>query len=343
MKGIALITGAYGQDGFYLSELLNEKGYNVYGLVRARTNVHHNCFQVIQGDILNSAFMTSTLSMILLQHSDCILEIYNFAAISSVKYSFDEPLNCANINALGPLYLLEVIRKLPEIHRKRVRFYQASSSEMFGIPTSREPLHEDSNLDPVSPYGISKAFAHKLVKCYRTSYGLYACSGILFNHESPRRRPEFVTKKISMDLTRLLLGEIKTIEVGNLNAKRDWGHAKDYVLGMWLMLQADKPGDYVLATGEHHSVRDFIELSFLLKGMSLTWHGAGLEEKGIDQFGNTVISVNSSLYRPIDAEGYLGDFSKAARILGWKPSKSFYDVVAEMVQAASAILPSALQ
>lgn len=339
VKKIALLTGITGQDGSYLTEFLLSKGYKVYGLIRRTSNnnntkrINHLMDQIVlmYGDMTDSHSIISILQTIKnnYEKDDFILEIYNLAAQSHVKISFDVPEFTANVDALGTLRILEAIRITGL--QERTRFYQASTSEMFGL-VQEIPQSEKTPFYPRSPYGVAKVYAHWIVKNYRESYGMYACSGILFNHESPRRGKNFVTRKITIGLGKILRGEEKTIVLGNLDATRDWGHAKDFVKGMWLMLQQDQPDDYVLATGEEHSVREFVEKVFKEKQIDIVWHGEGVDEVGKDKYtGKILITVDKKYYRPAEVEQLLGDSTKARTTLGWKPEYTFDELVKEMV------------
>lgn len=321
----ALITGITGQDGSFLAELLLEKGYDVYGMQRRTSvpttqNVYHLYnnqqyphFKTFYGDLSDG---TNLLRLIDDIEPD---EIYNLGAQSHVKTSFEVPEQTANITALGALRVLEVIRHL----NFPTKFYQASSSEMFG-KVLESPQNEKTPFNPQSPYGISKAFAFHITKCYRESYGLFASNGILFNHESERRGFTFVTRKITRDLARVKLGIQPVLQLGNLDAKRDWGHSKDYVEAIWRILQHKKPDDFVIATGETHTIREFAEEVGKYLGMDIEWKGKGLKEQGIDRkTGKKVIEVNPAFFRPLEVEFLLGDARKAAKILKWKPKITF--------------------
>lgn len=325
----ALITGITGQDGSYLAELLLEKGYQVYGLVRRKSrldfgNAEHlkDKVKFIFGDMTDQASLIRALEI-----SDAD-EIYNLAAQSFVTTSWDTPLSTADINAIGVTNILETIRLL----KPKARFYQASTSEMFGL-VQEIPQKESTPFYPRSPYGVSKLYGHWITKNYRESYGLYACSGILFNHESERRGAEFVTRKITMAVANIKNGLQNVLELGNLDAKRDWGHSKDYVMAMWLMLQQETPDDYVIATGETHPVREFVTRAFDVAGMTLEWHEEGVKEfatlQGTDK---TVVRVNPQFYRPAEVELLIGDCSKAEHQLGWKRKISYPELIQRMVE-----------
>lgn len=326
----ALITGITGQDGSYLAEFLLEQGYKVYGLKRRTSTANLDRIKhlldyitLVPGDILDQSSLVDVIRRV---EPD---EVYNLAAQSFVPTSWEQPLLTGEITALGVTRILEAIRKVnPEI-----RFYQASSSEMFGN-VQEVPQNEKTPFYPRSPYGVAKLYGHWITVNYRESYGMFCCSGILFNHESPRRGLEFVTRKISHGVARIYFGLDNEIRLGNLEAKRDWGYAGDYVRAMWLMLQQDKPDDYVIATGVAHSVREFAELAFKVVGINIRWEGKGLEEKGIDaKTGKVLIRVDPQLFRPAEVHLLLGDASKAREVLGWKPEVSFEQLVQMMVES----------
>lgn len=329
----ALITGITGQDGSYLAELLLEKGYEVHGIKRRSSSfntdrVNHIFtknphFHLHFGDLTDS---TNIIRLIQLIQPD---EIYNLGAQSHVKVSFETPEYTANSDAIGTLRILEAINLLGLTNK--VRFYQASTSEMFGL-VQDNPQSEKTPFYPRSPYGVAKLYAHWITKNYRESYGIYACSGILFNHESFRRGETFVTRKITRDLCRVKIGRLKTLQLGNLEAKRDWGHAKDYVRAMWLMLQQDKPEDYVISTQEQYSVREFVELAAEFLEMKLRWEGEGMDEVGIDDnTGRVIVKISPRYFRDAEVDTLLGDSSKARAELGWKPEFTFRDMVGEMI------------
>ncbi len=321
----ALITGATGQDGSYLAELLLSKGYEVYGVQRRASSpntdrINHlygdadeSCFFMLYGDLSDSSNLFRIINKI---KPD---EIYNLGAQSHVGISFDKPEYTANINAMGPLRLLEIIRNLDF----PVRYYQASSSEMFG-KVLETPQRETTPFNPQSPYGASKVFAFNITKMYRNGYGLFASNGILFNHESPRRGLNFVTRKITMGLARIKLGLQPVLRLGNLDAKRDWGYSKDYVEAIWRVLQHHEPGDFVIATGENHTVREFIEEAAKHIGFDLVWKGSGMQERGVDKkTGKTIIEIDKNYFRPNEVDLLLGDPSKARTLLKWKPKVTF--------------------
>ena len=328
----ALITGVSGQDGSYLSEFLLGKDYEVHGIIRRSSliNTHrvdsifesNENFKLYYGDLTDS---TNLIRLIKDIEPD---EIYNLGAQSHVKVSFETPEYTANSDAIGTLRVLEAIRILGM--EEKVRFYQASTSEMFG-KVQEVPQKETTPFYPRSPYGVAKLYAHWITKNYREAYGLHASSGILFNHESPRRGETFVTRKITRGLSKISVGLQDCLYLGNLNAKRDWGHAKDFVKAMWLMLQQDEPDDYVIATGEQYSVRDFVDEAAPIFGMKIEWRGEGKDEFGYDlSTGKTVIRVSDRYFRPAEVESLLGDATKAKEVLGWKPEITFKELVEDM-------------
>lgn len=325
----ALITGITGQDGSYLAELLLEKGYKVYGLLRRKSKVDYGNIEHLVGKVtLIYADMTDVTSLIAAMRQSQADEVYNLAAQSFVATSWDTPLGTAEIDALGVTNMLEAIRAVkPEAH-----FYQASTSEMFGL-VQAVPQSETTPFYPRSPYGVAKLYGHWITKNYRESYDMYACSGILFNHESERRGLEFVTRKITNAVARIKLGLQTHVELGNMSAKRDWGHSKDYVYAMWLMLQQDEPDDYVVSTGETHEVREFVDLAFKAAGMELEWSGEGVDEIAKDKAtGKVVVKVNPQFFRPAEVDLLLGDPTKAETKLGWKREVSFKELVERMVK-----------
>ena len=326
---IALITGITGQDGSYLAELLLEKNYEVHGIIRRSSSFNTKRIDHIfshlnlhYGDLIDAQSATNLISKIK-PH-----EIYNLGAQSHVKVSFDIPNYTAQVDALGTLSVLEAIRSANlENH---TRFYQASTSELFG-KVHEIPQNEKTPFYPRSPYGVAKLYGFWIVKNYREAYGMHASSGILFNHESPRRGETFVTKKITSAFRDIQRNKIECMELGNLNAMRDWGHAKDFVRAMWLMLQQETPDDYVIATGEQYSVREFVERAGKEYGFDIDWVGNGLDEVGVDKIsGKTLVKVNKKYFRPTEVDTLLGDYSKAKKILNWKPEISFNDLVLEM-------------
>ena len=334
----ALLTGVTGQDGAYLAEFLLGKGYEVHG-VKRRTSLFNttridHLFQDPHEEklrfILHYGDMTDSTSLIRVIQQVQPDEIYNLAAQSHVQVSFEEPEYTANADAMGALRVLEAIRILGLT--KKTRFYQASTSELFGN-TPHCPQDERTPFQPRSPYGVAKLYAYWITVNYRQAYGLYACNGILFNHESPVRGETFVTRKITRGLARIKTGLQEKLYLGNLDAKRDWGHAKDYVEMQWLMLQQKKPDDYVIATGIQHTVREFVERAAREVGIKLAWKGKGAKETGVDQAtGKPIVLIDPRYFRPTEVENLLGDASKAHRELGWKPRIGFDQLVAEMVR-----------
>ena len=326
---VALITGITGQDGSYLAELLLEKGYEVHGIVRRSSliNTHridgiYDRLSLHYGDLTDSTNLVRVIQKV---QPD---EIYNLGAQSHVKVSFEMPEYTADVDAVGTLRVLEAVRLLGM--EDRVRIYQASTSELYGL-VQETPQKETTPFYPRSPYGVAKLYGYWITKNYREAYGMYACTGILFNHESPRRGETFVTRKITQALSRISVGLQDCLYLGNLNAKRDWGHAKDFVEAMWLMLQQDEPDDYVIATGTQYSVKDFVEEAALYFGMKIVWMGEGLNEIGYDlNTKKTVIQVNPKYFRPAEVETLLGDASKAKEKLGWEPKTSFKQLVEDM-------------
>ncbi|MEK7208978.1 MAG: GDP-mannose 4,6-dehydratase [Patescibacteria group bacterium] len=333
----AIITGITGQDGSYLAEFLLRKGYEIHGLVRRGSTFNTSRIDHLYRDphessvrmFLHSGDLTDSSSVSRLVEKIQPDEIYNLGAQSHVRVSFDTPEYTGNVVALGPLRLLDAIREM----QIKTKFYQASSSEMFG-QTKEVPQTENTSFHPRSPYGCAKVYAYWITKNYRESYGLFAVNGILFNHESPRRGETFVTRKITRGLARLKLGLEKKLFLGNLNASRDWGYAQDYVAGMWQMLQQPKPDDYILATGETHTIREFAELSAKYLGWELVWKGRGLKERGVDkETGRTLIEIDPRYFRPAEVDLLVGDAGKARRELGWKPSVTFEQLVKMMVKS----------
>lgn len=333
----ALVTGITGQDGSYLAELLLDKGYEVHGIVRRSSNFntariehlykdpHVNGVKLFlhYGDLSDSSNISRLIEKI---KPD---EIYNLGAQSHVKVSFDMPEYTGDIDALGTLRILDAIRDT----KIKTKFYQASSSEMFGL-VQEVPQKETTPFYPRSPYGCAKVYSYWITKNYRESYGLFACNGILFNHESERRGETFVTRKITRGLARIKLGKDKKLFLGNLDSKRDWGHARDYVYGMWLMLQQKTPDDYLLATNETHTVREFVEKAAKHLGFDLVWKGKGVNEKGIDKkTGKTIIEIDAKYFRPAEVDLLIGDYSKAKKKLGWEPKISFTELVKLMADS----------
>jgi len=336
---IALITGATGQDGAYLAELLLDKGYIVHGVKRRSSSfntgrVDHLYQDPHEGDVrftLHYGDMTDATNLIRLVQETQPTEIYNLAAQSHVQVSFDTPEYTANTDALGALRLLEAMRILGLT--ERTRYYQASTSELYG-KVQEVPQTEKTPFYPRSPYAVAKLYAYWVVVNYREAYGFHASNGILFNHEGPTRGETFVTRKITRAVAAIHHGLQDRLFLGNLDAKRDWGHARDYVEGMWRILQQPESDDYVLATGEQHSVREFVELAFRHIGRELAWQGKGIEEKGIDaKSGDILVEIDSRYFRPTEVESLLGDPSKAREKLGWQHRTSFPDLVREMVEA----------
>lgn len=331
----ALITGITGQDGSYLAELLLEKGYEVYGIMRRKSVVDYGNVEHIK-DKLNFIYadMTDVVSLIRAMRISQADEIYNLAAQSFVATSWEQPLATADIDALGVTNMLEAIRTV----KPEARFYQASTSEMFGL-VQEMPQKETTPFYPRSPYGVAKVYGHWITKNYRESYDMYACSGILFNHESERRGLEFVTRKITDAVARIKLGVQDHVELGNMDSKRDWGHSKDYVHAMWLMLQQEKADDYVVATGETRTVREFVELAFGHVGIDVEWKGQGVDEIGVDKAtGKTIVTINPKFFRPAEVEVLLGDPAKAEKVLGWKRNISFSQLVERMVKNDMALV-----
>ena len=338
MGKVALITGVTGQDGAYLSELLLSKGYTVHGVKRRSSlfntdRIDHLYqdqhekninFKLHYGDLTDS---TNLIRIIQEVQPD---EIYNLAAQSHVKVSFETPEYTANADALGPLRILEAIRILGL--ENKTRFYQASTSELYGL-VQETPQKETTPFYPRSPYGVAKLYGFWITKNYRESYGMFACNGILFNHESPLRGETFVTRKISRAAARISLGMQEKLFIGNVDSERDWGHAKDYVEGMWRMLQQDEPDDFVLATGIKISVREFISMAFLEVGINLKWQGKGENEKGVDPAGKVIVEIDPKYYRPAEVDLLLGDASKAKNKLGWVAKCTVAELCKEMVQA----------
>jgi len=330
MSKVALITGITGQDGSYLAELLLEKGYEVHGIVRRASliNTHRidNIYPQLKlhyGDLTDA---TNIIGVIQKVQPD---EIYNLGAQSHVKVSFETPEYTAQVDGLGTLRVLEAVRLLGM--EEKTRIYQASTSELYGL-VQAVPQTETTPFYPRSPYGVAKLYGYWIIKNYREAYNMHCSSGILFNHESPRRGETFVTRKITRALSLISVGMQNVLELGNLNAKRDWGHAKDFVEAMWLMLQQDEPDDYVIATGTQYSVRDFVDKVAPYFGFNIEWEGEGLDERGIDrQSGRTIIKVNDRYFRPTEVESLLGDPTKAKEKLGWEPKITFDQLVEDMV------------
>ena len=340
MMKVALVTGITGQDGSYLSELLLEKGYKVWGIIRRASSINTQRIEHIfdkiilrYGDLTEGTSMLNVMVEIKNTYGDNLekLEIYNLGAMSHVKVSFEIPEYTCSVDAMGTLRSLEAIRHCG-IPLEKVRFYQASTSELYG-KVVEVPQKETAPFYPRSPYGVAKLYGFWITKNYRESYGIYACSGILFNHESPRRTHNFVTRKITIALGNILNGKQDKLVLGNLNSLRDWGHAKDYVRGMWLILQQDKPEDFVLSTNEYHSVREFVEKAFQLKGMTIQWKGEGVNEIGYDvNTGRELIFISEKYFRPAEVDELLGDSTKARTQMGWEPEYTFDTLLKEMVE-----------
>lgn len=334
----ALITGITGQDGSYLAELLLDKGYEVHGIIRRASNFNTERIEHIYedphersgrlflhyGDLSDTSNLNRILSKV---QPD---EIYHLGAQSHVRVSFDMPEYTGDVTGLATLRILDAMR---EVGLNKTKFYQASSSEMFG-KAMELPLKETTPFHPRSPYGVAKVYAYWITKNYRESYGMFASNGILFNHESPRRGETFVTRKITQGLARIKSGSEEKIYLGNLDAKRDWGHAQDYVEGMWRILQHKQPDDFILATGETHSVREFAEEAAKALGMEIVWKGKGLKEKGIEKStGKVIIEIDPRYFRPAEVDVLLGDYSKAKKFLGWKPKVTFKELARTMARA----------
>ncbi|MDR0934623.1 MAG: GDP-mannose 4,6-dehydratase [Burkholderiaceae bacterium] len=337
VKKTALITGVTGQDGSYLAEFLLNKGYMVHGIIRRASLFNTDRIEhLYQGPhvpdrrfILHYGDMTDSSSLVRIIQQVQPDEIYNLAAQSHVAVSFEEPEYTANSDALGALRVLEALRILKM--EKKTRFYQASTSELYGL-VQETPQKESTPFYPRSPYAVAKLYAYWITVNYREAYGMYACNGILFNHESPVRGETFVTRKITRALSRIKLGMQDCLYLGNLNAKRDWGHARDYVEAQWLMLQQDTPEDFVIASGVQYSVRDFINAAAEELGIKVNWQGSGVDEKGFNDAGQCIVAVDPRYFRPTEVETLLGDARKAREKLGWKPKTSFDELVKEMVR-----------
>jgi GDPmannose 4,6-dehydratase len=339
VKNVAFITGITGQDGSYLCELLIEKEYDVWGMIRRSSNINTNRIDHVYdkitlryGDLIDYSNILEILNEIKNKYGNSLnkLEIYNLAAMSHVKISFEMPEYTGNVDALGTLRLLDAIKSCG-IPIEKTKFYQASTSEMYG-KVVEVPQSENTPFYPRSPYGVAKLYAHWITINYREAYNMFACCGTLFNHESPRRGHNFVTRKITIGLGNILKGKQDRLILGNIDSLRDWGHAKDYVYGMWLMLQQEKPEDYVLSTNEYHSVREFIEKAFALKGFDIKWKGEGLNEVGYDKItGRELIFISEKYYRPTEVDELLGNSSKAQKKLGWTNKYTFDELIKEMV------------
>tara|TARA_Y100001937_G_scaffold112003_1_gene159189 strand:+ start:865 stop:1866 length:1002 start_codon:yes stop_codon:yes gene_type:complete len=326
---VALITGITGQDGSYLAELLLEKGYEVHGMVRRSSLINtHRIDHIYEQLHLHYGDMTDAINIMNVIKKVEPDEIYNLGAQSHVKVSFETPEYTGQVDAMGTLRILEAVRTLGM--EKDVRIYQASTSELYGL-VQETPQSETTPFYPRSPYGVAKLYGYWIIKNYREAYGMYACSGILFNHESPRRGETFVTRKITRGLSRISTGLQDCLYLGNLNALRDWGHAKDYVEAMWLMLQQDEPEDFVIATGEQHSVREFCEKAAPFFGLNFEWMGEGLDEVGFHWGAKKpIIKVDPKYFRPAEVETLLGDPTKAKEKLGWEPKTSFDELIEDM-------------
>jgi GDPmannose 4,6-dehydratase len=337
VKRVALITGVTGQDGSYLAELLLSKGYEVHGIKRRSSlfntdridHLYQDPHETGRNFVLHYGDMTDSSSLIRIIQQVQPDEIYNLAAQSHVAVSFEEPEYTANSDALGALRILEAIRILKL--ENKTRFYQASTSELYGL-VQEIPQKETTPFYPRSPYAVAKLYAYWITVNYREAYGMYACNGILFNHESPVRGETFVTRKITRALARIKLGLQDCLYLGNLDAKRDWGHAKDYVEMQWLMLQQDFAEDFVIATGVQYSVREFVDAAAKEIGLTVNWSGEGVEEKGFDSNGKCIVAVDPRYFRPTEVETLLGDASKAKEKLGWTPKVSFHELVTEMMR-----------
>jgi GDPmannose 4,6-dehydratase len=342
----ALITGITGQDGSYLAELLLQKGYVVWGLIRRSSNfnttriehLYNNPNLILKyGDLTDPHNIKSILHEINTKYGNELeqLEIYNLGAMSHVKVSFELPEYTAQVDGIGTLHILEAIRTSGFM--EKIRFYQACTSEMYG-KVQETPQNENTPFYPRSPYGVAKLFSYWITRNYREAYNMFAVSGILFNHESPRRGPTFVTRKITLALNDILTNKSDKLILGNLNAKRDWGHAKDYVYGMWLMLQQNEPKDYVLSTNEYHTVREFVEKAFSLCGFNIKWKGEGINEIGYDKnTGRELIVISEKYFRPTEVDELLGDSTLARNELGWEPTISFDELVNDMVKCDCSI------
>ena len=326
---IALITGITGQDGSYLAELLLEKGYEVHGIVRRSSLINtHRIDHIYEQIKLHYGDLTDATNLISVIQKVQPDEIYNLGAQSHVKVSFEIPEYTGQVDGLGTLRILEAIRLLGM--EKKTRIYQASTSELYG-KVQEVPQTETTPFYPRSPYGVAKLYGYWIIKNYREAYNLHASSGILFNHESPRRGETFVTRKITRGLSQISVGLQDILYLGNLDAKRDWGHAKDFVEAMWLMLQQDEPDDYVIATGKQYSVREFVERAAPFFGLNIVWKGEGLDEEGVDKItGRSIIKVSEKYFRPTEVESLLGDPSKAKKKLGWEPTTTFDQLVEDM-------------
>ena len=346
MAKVALITGVTGQDGAYLAELLLQKGYVVHGLRRRSSSFNSGRIEHLYRDLhgenvrffLHYGDLTDTSNLVRLMQQIQPDELYNLAAQSHVHVSFETPEYTANADGLGTLRMLEAIRILSL--EKKTRFYQASTSELYG-KAAETPQSEKTPFYPRSPYGVAKLYAYWITVNYREAYGMHASNGILFNHEGPTRGETFVTRKITRAVAAISAGRQPKLYLGNLDAKRDWGHARDYVEGMWRMLQQPEPDDYVLATGETHSVREFVDLAFAEVGIEIVWKGSGVEEKGLDKSnGRVLVEIDPRFFRPAEVEVLCGDATKARDKLGWVPKERFVDLVKEMVRSDVGLQPN---
>jgi len=343
---VSLITGITGQDGSYLAELLLDKDYQVWGVIRRSSNfntvridhLYSNKNLILRyGDLTDPHNINTVLFEIKQKYGDNLerLEIYNLGAMSHVKVSFEMPEYTAQVDGVGTLHILEAIRSSG--YMDKIRFYQACTSEMYG-KVQEVPQNENTPFYPRSPYGVAKLYSYWITKNYREAYNMFAVSGILFNHESPRRGPTFVTRKITLGLNDILKNKADKLVLGNLNAKRDWGHAKDYVYGMWLMLQKNEPKDYVLSTNEYHTVREFVEKAFSLCGFNIKWKGEGINEIGYDvNSGKELIFISEKYFRPTEVDELLGNSMLARNELGWEPTISFDELVNDMVKCDCSI------
>ena len=338
MSKLAFITGITGQDGSYLSELLLEKDYKVFGIVRRTSLLYSHSridhirekLNINYGDVSDACALHQFFNSILQNNLDFkVFEIYNLAAQSHVQISFEIPEYTTTIDALGPLHILEFIRSQPDNIKNKIKFYQAGTSEMYG-KVLETPQSETTPFNPVSPYACAKVYAHFITKNYREAYNIFACNGLLFNHESPRRGENFVTMKVINGI-KDYLEKKKPINLGNIDSKRDWGHAKDYVKGMWLMLQRDAPDDYVLATGQTQTVREFVEKSFKYKGINIRWEGEGLDERGINNDnGDLLVKIDKKYFRPCEVDLLLGDPTKSKNFLGWNIAYNIDELIDDM-------------
>jgi GDPmannose 4,6-dehydratase len=343
---VAMITGVTGQDGAYLAEFLLKKGYEVHGVKRRSSSfntarvdhLYHDLHEKGLPFYLHYGDVTDATNLIRLVQQIQPTEIYNLAAQSHVQVSFETPEYTANADALGPLRLLEALRILGR--ERTTRFYQASTSELFGN-AEESPQRETTPFHPRSPYGVAKLYGYWITVNYREAYGMHASNGILFNHEGPTRGETFVSRKISRAVAAISAGQQEVLYLGNLDARRDWGHARDFVEGIWLILQQEQPDDYVLATGKMHSVREFVEVAFAQIGRSIAWRGSGRDEQGIDSHsGTTVVAIDPRYFRPTEVDHLVGDATKARRCLGWRPKHDFAAIVREMVEGDIALLSS---